>query len=172
MFQVPQFVEVEGKILGPLSLRQFLIIGGTMMVGILLYFVMKRPYWIMLMIFLVIGSGVLTFVKINGQPLIRFSGNILGYFWQPRYYIWKKEEEAAAAGPRVELLRLRPIMEKMRARESPLQSLFLKLKTGDNRLSSRMKNPKASIAQLAEGYEVVRKVTGDREIAKRVDYRY
>ena len=168
MFQVPQFIEVESKILGPLSLRQFLIIGGVFIFGALLYFVMQKIYWIMLMVFLVSVASGLTFVKINGQPLIKFSAHIFSYFWQPRYYIWKKEE-AKIQTPRIEILKLRPLALN---KESALALLFLKLKTGDNRLSPRLKNGSAGMSKLSEGYEIVRKVTGDRELARRVDFRY
>ena len=37
-FQVPQFIDVENKIIGPLSLRQFLYLAGAGLISFMLFF--------------------------------------------------------------------------------------------------------------------------------------
>ena len=44
-FQVPQFIETEDKIVGPLTLRQFLYIGAAGLLSFLLFFVLKIWFW-------------------------------------------------------------------------------------------------------------------------------
>ena len=92
-FQVPQFIEVEDKLFGPLTLKQFIyVLGGTAITFIL---------WVSLPIFLTILLGVpvmgfsigLAFYKINGEPLITILSHGVQYLSRSRLYIWRKEEK-------------------------------------------------------------------------------
>ncbi|MDP2676067.1 MAG: PrgI family protein [bacterium] len=92
-FQVPQFIEVEDKLFGPLTLKQFIyVLGGTAITFIL---------WVSLPIFLTILLGVpvmgfsigLAFYKINGEPLVTILSHGVQYLSRSRLYIWRKEEK-------------------------------------------------------------------------------
>ena len=70
-FQVPQFIEAEDRIIGPLSLRQF---GYLCLAGVfsaILYFTVNIVAWVLFSIVLVSIALVVGFVKIQGQDMIR-----------------------------------------------------------------------------------------------------
>lgn len=89
-FVVPQFIEVEDKILGPVTIRQFLII----LVGGLLIFLAFRYGDLALFVTALIIIGGLTlvvaFVKINGQTFHYFLLNIFGTLRKPGLRLWRK----------------------------------------------------------------------------------
>ena len=98
-FQVPQFIEVEDKLFGPLTLKQFIyVLGGTAITFIL---------WVSLPIFLTILLGVpvmgfsigLAFYKINGEPLVTILSHGVQYLSRSRLYIWRKEEKKRKEEP-------------------------------------------------------------------------
>lgn len=90
-FTVPQFIEVEDKIFGPITARQFVILLAD---GILLFIFYKLFDLILFIITLALLGGfglVLAFVKINGQPFHYFLLNITQTFRRPPLRIWQKD---------------------------------------------------------------------------------
>ena len=90
-FTVPQFIEVEDKILGPVTIRQFLIL----LAGSIIVFIGWR-YGDMAMFVLVLAiSGSLSllfaFVKINWQTFHYFVLNIIQTTRRPSLRVWKKD---------------------------------------------------------------------------------
>lgn len=147
-FQVPQFIEVESKIVGPLTLKQFFYLAGTFLLNFVFYFFLAIPLWL---ITLLITGGLaiaFAFIKINGRPFSIFIGALIGYFLHPRFYLWQK---AGTKPPPKEL-----------------GSLELKLKTSSQPIPKR---ERWFLGQKRDLFEVFRKNTGEREAARRVDYR-
>lgn len=99
-FQVPQFINIEDKIFGPLTVKQFVyLVGGAGMVYILYRFL---PFYLAVVPIGVIAAlGVsLAFVKINNKPFIFTLEAALKYAFSTRLYLWKhvpKEVTAAEA---------------------------------------------------------------------------
>ena len=91
-FQVPQFIEVESKIFGPLTLKQFIYLAGGAGIIFLLY--VSLPFFLMILLALPIGalSLALAFYKVNNQPFIKLIESALHYSSSPKIYIWKKRE--------------------------------------------------------------------------------
>lgn len=90
-FVVPQFIDVEDKIIGPINTRQFIIILATAVVGFIEYKLADFALFLLEAI-LTLGVGVvLAFVKINGQPFHFFLLNIVQTFKRPKLKIWDKE---------------------------------------------------------------------------------
>jgi len=91
-FHVPQFIEVEDKIIGPLSLKQAIYAAGA--IGVI--FVAKGfvGSWLLA---LLIASPVtafglaLAFYKINSRPFISTVEAAVKYIGGSRLYVWKKE---------------------------------------------------------------------------------
>src|SRR3989344_1983433 len=98
-FHVPQFIEVEDKIFGPLTLKQFLyIIGGGGIVFLIYTFLSPfLPLFIILVIAAPVGAffAALAFYKVNGQPFIKILENPLTHYTNSRLFIWKKIERPA-----------------------------------------------------------------------------
>lgn len=92
-FQVPQFIEVESKIFGPLTLKQFIfLIGGAGIIFIMYAFfgsfflalIFGAPFMILAL--------ALAFYKVNNQPFIKILENAFNYFISGKIYVWNKSE--------------------------------------------------------------------------------
>ncbi len=95
-FHVPQFIDVEDKLFGPFTFRQFVYMVGGLGLSYLVY----KFFGIVIAIFLVpaiLGlSAALTFVKINNKPFIQileawFKFNINKKLYGRNLYIWRKD---------------------------------------------------------------------------------
>lgn len=92
-YQVPQFIEVEDKIIGPLTLRQFIYVAGG--AGLVAICLLLLPLAIGVVIALPIAAlaGSLAFVKMNGKPFIEILEAGLSYVLSRRLYLWRKEQQ-------------------------------------------------------------------------------
>lgn len=89
-FTVPQFIDVEDKIFGPITVRQFLIL---LVAGLVLFFVFKiADTTLFILLAAVIGgfAMILAFVKINGQDFHYFLLNVIQTMRRPGLRIWDK----------------------------------------------------------------------------------
>lgn len=97
-FVVPQFIDVEDKILGPITTRQFAIIMVTALVLFIIYRILiavdpVNGIWYAIAIDLPLLGAALTlaFVRINGQPFHYFLLNFFQTFRRPDVRVWNKE---------------------------------------------------------------------------------
>lgn len=88
-FQVPQFIETEDKIVGPLTLKQFLYLAGAGFTSFMLFFVLQLWLWFIVTMFLAAIAASFAFIKVNGRPFAAFLNSVLKYAWYPRLYIWQ-----------------------------------------------------------------------------------
>jgi len=89
-FVVPQFIDVEDKIFGPITTRQFLIL---LVAGLAIFIAFKLADIALFIFILVLIGGaalVLAFVKINGQTFHFFLLNIFQTMRRPSLRIWNK----------------------------------------------------------------------------------
>lgn len=92
-FQVPQFLDVEDKIIGPFTLKQFLYSAGGVGMGYLaLRFI--PIIGILVGIGAVALGGALGFYKVNGKPFIFIIEAGFNYLKSTRLYIWHRREKA------------------------------------------------------------------------------
>lgn len=100
-YQVPQFIDVEDKIFGPLTLKQFIYLAGS--VGVCVGAFLYLPFIFAVLVAVPVAAlgGALSFYKINGKPFIEVLEAGFNYFIGRHLYLWKKEEskEAPAAKP-------------------------------------------------------------------------
>ncbi|MCK9351316.1 MAG: PrgI family protein [Candidatus Paceibacterota bacterium] len=90
-YHVPQFLEVEDKVFGFITMKQFLYILGSLAVSYLAYTYLKI-YFALPLIVLSISFGVaLAFYRPYNKPFMFMVEAFLTYFSSPRLYIWKKE---------------------------------------------------------------------------------
>lgn len=92
-FKVPQNIDMEDKIVGPLTLVQFIyLLGGGLIVYILFQTVTSsKALFVILALPIAILSVGLAFIKIQDQPLSHFIKAGLYYFTNPKVRFWKKE---------------------------------------------------------------------------------
>ena len=93
-FQVPQNIDLEDKIVGPLTLTQFLYILGGSLIDYIMYETFGANYF---GLFLLIGIPValltlgLAFFKVQEQPLSRFIVVGLIYLTKPKLRLWRRQ---------------------------------------------------------------------------------
>ncbi len=106
-FPVPQFIDVEEKIIGPMTFKQVLYLVSAGGVLFVLYFFIE--FWLFIIIgVLVFGTAcAFAFIKIGGRTLGRFLTCVLAYAFMPRFFVWKKIERKEAP-EKIQLTKLAP----------------------------------------------------------------
>jgi len=93
-YQVPQFIEVEDKIVGPFTFKQFsYILGGA---GVCFIIYKLVPSFFIGLPFMLAAGGVsaaFAFYKINSRPLIEVLEAAFKYAFTKRLYIWQKKDK-------------------------------------------------------------------------------
>jgi len=90
-FVIPQFIDVEDKIIGPITLKQFLFLLGVAIFIFFIWYLFKLWFVVILGTPIVILAAALVLVKVNGRPLPGFLRAWLNYWSTPRFYVWKKK---------------------------------------------------------------------------------
>ena len=91
-FNVPQFLDIEDKVIGPLTLKQFGYLAGAGGVIFMIYTVVPNfALFILLSIPVFLLGVALAFVKINGRPFINLVVSFVTYMFKPKLYIWRKK---------------------------------------------------------------------------------
>ena len=95
-FVAPQFIDVEDRIIGPITTRQFvmIVIGGVIIFAS--YKILDMAGFIITALF-VAGMVVLFgFVKINGRRFHEFVKSMLDVLRRPRVRVWSKQVSISA----------------------------------------------------------------------------
>ena len=93
-FQVPQFIEVEDKIFGPLTLKQFIYLAGGAGLSFIVYLFTGSLIISFIPIIIIMGISVaLAFYKVNNKPIIGVAEAAIKYWLGGKLYIWKKEDK-------------------------------------------------------------------------------
>jgi PrgI family protein len=92
-FKVPQFLDIEDKIFGPFTFKEFVYLAG----GAGLCFVIYRLLGLVLGVIPILAvagfSLALTFYRPNNKPFINMIEAGFGYFSQSKLYIWKRRQK-------------------------------------------------------------------------------
>lgn len=177
-FQVPQFIETEDRVVGPLTLKQFGYIAAA---GILIViFFLLFNFWLWLILTALVSSiGLaLAFVKVNGRSLIIFLRALFDSFWRPKIYVFQPKLPKTEAEVRKIIMARREPTAPAKSKAPTLggiKGLWQWLSTSKTAIPRREqplpRNFGYPQARFKEKYELVRRLTGERELAKRVDYR-
>ena len=89
-FQIPQFIDIEDKIIGPLTVKQFLYILIAAVIGFVLFKLVNFSIFIILLIPITAITIAFGFIKIHNRTFIELFKNFFGFLKKPDYYIWKK----------------------------------------------------------------------------------
>lgn len=89
-FQVPQYINIEDRIIGPLTMKQFLFLAGGGAVVLIVWFSLNSFLFVIIAVPAALFSMTMAFLKINGLPfpMILMSG--INFYLRPRLYIWKR----------------------------------------------------------------------------------
>jgi hypothetical protein len=132
-YTVPQFIDIEDKIIGPITVRQFLIMLFDGLLIALIYRLADFSLFVILGLIFGTMGVVLAFVKINGQPFHYFLLNLLQTSLRPALRVWDKSLTFNEAKMLIELPpappeKAAPVKE--RATASKLSELSLVVNTG------------------------------------------
>lgn len=92
-FQVPQFIDVEDKIFGPLTLKQFIYVAGGLSVAVVGVVFFGLFFGLLFASPIVILAFALAFYRINNRPFVNTLESAFKYATKDKLYIWRKEEK-------------------------------------------------------------------------------
>lgn len=93
-FQVPQFIEIEDKIFGPLTFKQFIFTVGGGGAAYVVYVYLSKIAGFLGILFALpvfVFALALAFYKINERPFIVTVEAAARYFVKSKLYRWKRE---------------------------------------------------------------------------------
>ena len=110
-FKVPQFLDIEDKIFGPFTFRQFAYLAGGGGLCFVLY--KALPLYISFIPIIIIAglALALAFYKVNNKPFIFVVESGIKYLLTDKLYIWKRrlkekdDEKTQENKPRIEAQR-------------------------------------------------------------------
>jgi len=200
-FQVPQFINTEDKIVGPLTLKQFGFIATAFLVSVLLFYILTFWLWAILVVFFWASALGLSFAKVAGRSLLSYLTSIFLFYWHPRVFLWQHEiptpvkttiskikefKIPTPTGPRSKRLSIpkfkfkiptitvtkKPVLDKTNITTGAgLKDLSNKLMTTKTAIPKREKPFLWFNKAKQDQFATVTKDTGERITAKRVDYR-
>lgn len=133
-FVVPQFIDVEDKIIGPITVRQFIILLVTLGLIFLSYKLFDFTLFAIIGLILFGFGGTLAFLRINGQPFHYFLLNLLQTYQRPWLKIWDKTPDASELRELIKEIKIEPsgeiIPQKPRISSSRLAEISLIVNTG------------------------------------------
>lgn len=132
-FVVPQFIDVEDKIIGPITTRQFIIMLAALLLDFAFYKLATFIFFIFLFLLITGFAVILAFAKINGQPFHLFLLNLMQTLRKPHLRVWFKESSAGEIKERAKSAPKEPPkveISKERPTASHLSDLSLLVNTG------------------------------------------
>ena len=92
-FTVPQFIDVEDKIIGPITARQFIIMLTGFMTMAICYRIFDFSLFLFSSIVIFAVSGIIAFFKVNGRPFHFFMLNFTQTLKRPSLRVWNSITE-------------------------------------------------------------------------------
>jgi len=92
VYQVPQFIKEETKLMGWITFTQLWILlsfGGLI---VLLFFILIPWLWMILLMVLAPACVFLAFGQIHSVPIYTLVMAAIRHFWLPKFYLWKKRK--------------------------------------------------------------------------------
>lgn len=127
---VPQFLDVEDKILGPITVRQFL----ELLVGVIILAILYRLLYFVTFVFVgfvvVVVTLVLAFLRVNGQAFHLFLLNFIQTLKSPKLKIWRKQYQARDYRDTDKPEAIKPIAMKRPVSVSRISEIALVIDTG------------------------------------------
>jgi hypothetical protein len=145
-FPVPQFTEVEDKIIGSLTLKQFGIVFAA---GIVVFLGFSATKSILVAVFLFVLFGLpalgLAFAQINGRPIYNSIGNFVKFIMSPKVLIFHKEANVASSAKMSDAQLKSPVKAEVQTPQDPqahlkeVQELLRKTATEESDIAEKMK---------------------------------
>ncbi|RLC37282.1 hypothetical protein DRH29_02580 [candidate division Kazan bacterium] len=125
--KIPQNVTKEDKLVGPLTLKQFLyVLAGSFLIFVVYQFYAQENLaiqlyfaeFILIALLIAIATILMAFIQINGRPFEVFLLNVLKYFMVPRQRSWHKEPRKHVAAIKVRAKDIKDTKSEIKERKS------------------------------------------------------
>ncbi|HAU66073.1 TPA: hypothetical protein DCW61_01880 [Candidatus Uhrbacteria bacterium] len=132
-YVIPQFIDAEDKIFGPVTARQFIILIVVFLIDFILFRLLPFTVFLLIGVPLISAGGIIAFVRINGAPFHYFLLNIIQTLKKPRLRVWSREYTDSELR---DLIKIEPPVSSVRITRkaftatSRLQELTLVVNTG------------------------------------------
>ena len=116
-FVVPQFIDVEDKIIGPITVRQFVILlvsGGIMFAA---YKLADFALFLTIAVITAIFTILFAFIKVNGRPIHFLLLNFIQTLKKPKLRVWDKTLSEGELKNYMQKVEIKPMIK---PREKPL----------------------------------------------------
>jgi len=140
-YQVPQFIEVEDKIFGPLTARQFIYLAGGGGVTLALLSILPLIIALIVATPIVALAGALAFYQVNGRPFLSAMENAFNFFVRKKLYLWNAQhtKRTSSKVPASVVPTMGSLVPKVS--ESKLRDLSWSLNIKDRQLMGERPNP-------------------------------
>ena len=91
-FQVPQFIEIEDKVIGPFTFKQFLYLLGGAGGSFIVYRFLPFYLGVLIIIPLMALALALAFYKVNERPFIEVVQSAIKFSLSDKLYVWQKKK--------------------------------------------------------------------------------
>ncbi len=98
-FEVPQFIDVEDKMFGPLTFKQFVYLVGGGALAYVSYKIIPSPFCYLAMAIFVGFACALAFYKLNRQTFLEVIQAWLKYQFKGKVYIWHRAPKPKESAP-------------------------------------------------------------------------
>jgi len=135
-FIVPQFIDVEDKIIGPVTTRQFVVLlaaAAMITIDYQIIYKIANSFWLfgLSAVFILGLFGTFAFLRVNGRPFHYFMLNFLISLRDPHLRLWTKYRSSAELSHKQEFTKLTPTVPMKGAlTRSKLTQLSLVVDTG------------------------------------------
>lgn len=90
-FRIPQFLDIEDKVFGPFTVKQFGYLLGAVAFAYIFWKLISIKIFAIIFIFIFSGTFLaLAFVKINDRPFINILEAAYKFLLKNKTYVWKK----------------------------------------------------------------------------------
>jgi hypothetical protein len=90
-YQVPQFIEVEDKIIGPLTLKQFIYLAGAAGLCVVFFAYLPIVFALLFSVPTAALGAALAFYKVNGKHFIEVLEAGFNYYTKGKLFLWKQD---------------------------------------------------------------------------------
>jgi len=93
MHNVPQFIDTEDKIVGPLTAKQLGWLFGAGAILLIFWNLLDFVSFIIVAILVLVIFGAFAFYQPNGQSFLSFIISIIFFGVRPKIYVWKRDDQ-------------------------------------------------------------------------------
>jgi len=139
-YQIPQFIDIEDRIIGPLTLKQFMYLAAAAAIILISWFLFTFWFWFLTSIPVAAFALALAFLKVNGRPFIFFIFSFFAYIFRPRLYVWTQkrgETEKPEAQITAPVAEEKPAPQEEKVSRSRLRELALNLDVAAKRKTNQ-----------------------------------